>query len=806
MKVKHVLTVLGLSLTMGVGVFASIAADKKLEPVKAVDASTDIYLDTSACNWFDASAKVAMWNHQSSGWEEFVEDNESGLYKTTLSAACTSFNLFRGSALNWGNKYNQSDDATFEEGKNLIKAADYSGGKMMFTWDVYSGPVVHTYGLTGSFNGWSGPDVAMTVNGDTASIEVSLSENDQFKIRRDNAWAKSYGYEQLASESQLYLGDSGNPDHNLVALADGVYEIELAISAETVTVTSFTPAAIKYYAKVAAGEYTEMTYARDFTYDETKTGHEYELTITASAGHRIQFRRGDSTTIYPGASDENLDNNLFWNSTTHFITVVQDAENKKLTLRTYEDGGYDTFLAGYVATPSTYYFTNNKGWEGTPNYYVFNENGTPKAAFPGEAMTYVDIDGNGQLRYSFTVDTGKWTSAIIANSDGTEQTVDLLLASYTMTDGFYLSDEKDGSGHYEVGSYQYEAITREAWVGGVRYALTESDDQPGGDVLLQLETAAIGLIGGDQIRIKVGSIFHDDDLILEPFNHNNAYVGPSNRQVLVSATAKLYLKLMTNGSMRIYVGGLTVPSNGYHIYMNDNSIVELAPWGGEVPEGYTNQTYSEAITFHKFDMFRLVDLSNPNAAPVPFSPAGGLDTYSDPNFVYEDDYVKYVGISDFEAAVYLKLLDSHDQIFVGSADPIISAAKAFATSFNAAIAAVCDATGANTDKDDLEAAWEAQAAAYDALSADVKTQLKTNDSVAEILAFRAKYESVYRLRKLGSHWDLDDFMGMNYSSNNIGLRVERNDAVLLVAVLSATTIIAGVGIALYFLKKRKYSK
>ena len=804
MKVKHVLTVLGLSLTMGIGGFATIVANQNIEPVKAVDASTDIYLDTSLCDWFAASAKVAMWNHQGSCWEEFVEDNESGLYKTTLSAACTSFNLFRGTALNWDDKWNQSDNASFEEGKNLIKAGDYDSGKMTFTWDVYSGPVVHTYGLTGSFNGWSGTDEAMTVNGDTASIEISLSENDQFKIRRDNAWVKSYGYENLASESQIYLDDSGNPDHNMVAKATGVYEIELAISTETVTVTSFTPATVKYYAKVAAGEFTEMTYVKDFTYDETKTGHEYELTIaSASAGQRIQFRRGDSTTIYPGASDGNLDNNLFWDASSHFITVVQDVENKKLTLNVYEDG-YDSFLAGYVAHPKTYYFTNNKDWAGTPNYYAFNANNTPKAAWPGEAMTFVDVDPNGDTRYSFVLDQDKWTTAIIANADGSEQSTNIVLASYTMSDGFYLLDTTDGEGHYEFGTYTYEVVNRKVYVGGVPYPLAESDDQPGGDVILQYETANIDITGGDQIRVEAGNVI-SDSFILEPFNHNNAYNGETYKFALVTATAKVYVKLMANGTTRVYVGGLSVPSAGYHIYMNDASVIELAQWNGAIPDGFTNQTYCESVTFHKFDKFKLVDLSNENALPVPFSPAGGLDTYSDENFAYEDGYVKYTGISNLEAAIYLKLLDSHDEIFVGLADPIISAAKSFAEAFNTAIAAVCDATGANTDRDDLEDAWAAQAAAYAALGSDVKDELKTNASVSEIVQFRAKYESVYRLRSLGSGWDLANFLEMNIASNTIGLPINSNNMVLLVSVLSAVTIIISAGLLFYFLRKRRYN-
>ena len=84
-----------------------------------------------------------------------------------------------------------------------------------------------------------------------------------------------------------------------------------------------------------------MTYVKDFTYDETKTGHEYTATISALEGQQLFFRKGNSTDIKPGASDGNHDNNLFYESGTQKIYVVQEATDETLTLRVYENG-YDT--------------------------------------------------------------------------------------------------------------------------------------------------------------------------------------------------------------------------------------------------------------------------------------------------------------------------------------------------------------------------------------------------------------------------------------------------------------------------------
>lgn len=140
----------GLALVLGCGVAVGAHSVGSAKEVGAVDAATEIYLDVSGCNWFSDSAKVAIWNHQGSAFEEFTEDVESGLYKATLSTACTSFNLFRGSALNWDYKWNQSDDASFEEGKNKIIADDYVDNKMKFHWGVYpESEPVYTYTYKG---------------------------------------------------------------------------------------------------------------------------------------------------------------------------------------------------------------------------------------------------------------------------------------------------------------------------------------------------------------------------------------------------------------------------------------------------------------------------------------------------------------------------------------------------------------------------------------------------------------------------------------------------------------------------------
>lgn len=146
---KGLILTASLAMVLGIGAVVSTHLSKP-SAAKAVDSGTVIYLDTSGGDWFSDNAKVALWNHQGGVFEEFTLDSEIGLYKTTLSTNCTSFNVVRGTALDWGNIWNQSDDSVFETGKNLIVSHGYSGNTLVFTWDTYT-PKVSPSTETNSF-------------------------------------------------------------------------------------------------------------------------------------------------------------------------------------------------------------------------------------------------------------------------------------------------------------------------------------------------------------------------------------------------------------------------------------------------------------------------------------------------------------------------------------------------------------------------------------------------------------------------------------------------------------------------------
>ena len=94
----------------------------------------------------------------------------------------------------------------------------------------------HTWGVAGSFNGWT--DTAMTLNGNSvsATIEILAEHADKkFKVRADGAWDNNYGFNSedgsLAPVDGTQFAASYNGGDIVVAEA-GTYEIVLTIEGE----------------------------------------------------------------------------------------------------------------------------------------------------------------------------------------------------------------------------------------------------------------------------------------------------------------------------------------------------------------------------------------------------------------------------------------------------------------------------------------------------------------------------------------------------------------------------------------------
>lgn len=139
------------SLLLGLGAiaFAVGGASFMLSGKQAIEtkadvsapASSKIYLTKAGgiSDDFYNYGVIALWNHADSTFNQFTYDSTSGYYCCTISTACTSFNIFRGESLDWDKKWDQSENKSFSEYKNLIVVNSWAKSSIDFSWSAYDG-------------------------------------------------------------------------------------------------------------------------------------------------------------------------------------------------------------------------------------------------------------------------------------------------------------------------------------------------------------------------------------------------------------------------------------------------------------------------------------------------------------------------------------------------------------------------------------------------------------------------------------------------------------------------------------------
>jgi hypothetical protein len=274
MKIKYLIGTLGLSLALGLGVGAGLSAQnngvaKKAEAATA-PANSKIYLKTSwtdDTSFFDYGQR-ALYNHADGKFYEFTYDSTSGLHVCTLEAASSSFNLFRGSSLNWDNKWGQSSNASFDDNKNLIIVTGYTQGgywdgsknvdRIDFEWSQYEGDFVadktgelyfrtpnlksNYYVYTYESYNVNGIDVVIEANG--GWLEKQLSTTTKTKYNPGNVSSDSLGiikvefdYKDLTKVGVIVIGkqyidsDYEFKTKDLVASPSGTKQAQLTLGA-----------------------------------------------------------------------------------------------------------------------------------------------------------------------------------------------------------------------------------------------------------------------------------------------------------------------------------------------------------------------------------------------------------------------------------------------------------------------------------------------------------------------------------------------------------------------------------------------
>ena len=789
MKAKHVFVTLGVALTMGLGVAAGFSLSKEVRPAKAVDSGTEIYLDVSGGNWFSDNAKVAIWNHQGSCFEEFTLDSDSGYYKVSLSSDCTSFNLFRGSELDWNKKWNQSNDSTFEAGKNLIKSTGYSGGTMTFTWNEFVPLPDAEYHLVGSFNEWTASnDNLLTVDAEDSNHytinDVELEAADELKVHD-------------TGRDIWYDNGSGN-----VAVAeDGTYDIDFYVVADNGIHIVLNKEVVEPVYTVVNRNNTPVEFVLDEEDKPAGVVHQYSAQVQYAlrSGELEFFKDGVKMTSKIGV-DPDPENNIYGNVTDGFrIYHTYDYTGlTKIYLKTYEDGGVSVWAEGYGENTFDTAVKASIGDSGTRYYFERDEEYVPNDTYIEQYKTSsaILIKALGGTNWDTSNDLNCWGTSEDVNieaGDDNNAKEAFQSSAWTVhndcTEVIYLKVKKsDLSLWLYIGGKQHTyTMTIAGNVIPLNNYNSETKEYYGEFSATAGQTVtAITKDGASQ------------DYTIKQIGNNNL---TAEGQVIVSGFHTAYFNTTNN---TLFLGGINF--GGYHIIKNygtvDASFIQMTH--GEDFEGFI-QYYSASLNFKVNDTIKFIDTRSANSLGVIFDittiNAGGLGS----KFTAEGGVLKC--IEACQTAVYMKLKYEADEVYFGDVPEYMEEAIDFANAFVNDITEACETTESGRAAA-VKAAWDLKETAYGALSDEAQGALLegSESSVAEIRAFAAKYEAIYTKR--GTTYSLNNFMEWEISPSNHynPLDVTKNNAMLIILVVSMSVIIASAGITLFLLKKRKVTK
>lgn len=203
---------------------------------KSAELPKTFYLKPNA-NWLTAGARFALYTMGEEKWYDMTNvAGDEDYYKAEIPAGITQVIFCRMDGAttenNWDNKWNQTQDLTIEEGKDLciIKGDDWDWGM----WSKYG----LKFKISGSMTSWS-PTLESYENTYKLHLEAGAH---QFKVvTPEEAWL---GYSDLTAEyiaPELYSNQDGNVCFVLAAEGDvvvtytgAVYKLEGAFVPATV--------------------------------------------------------------------------------------------------------------------------------------------------------------------------------------------------------------------------------------------------------------------------------------------------------------------------------------------------------------------------------------------------------------------------------------------------------------------------------------------------------------------------------------------------------------------------------------------
>lgn len=773
------------TLAMALGVGVAVGAHQAKAPVKAeaISGGDTVYLDPGV--WSADNAWFALYTFGSAeNWVKMEPVGGTGVYSATLNASNTSMIFCRmnpsKTALNWDSKWDQSRDLTYSEAGANNQYSVTGWGENDGEWGTYVEPEYH---LVGDFNEW------------TAAASNLLT------VDPEDANHYSISGVEMEKDNGLKIHDTANDEWfdngagNIIVSESGTYDVDFYVHVEygdpIVLTKQVTP--VVYSVKYGSSSFE---FALDDEHKPDGADHQYKATLSEVYifyAKKLEFfadgvKMTDIGVDYDMEKGEPVPGNNIVGDVTNGFKVHTPNTGMDVYMKQY-GSWFSLWGAGYAE--NSFDLTYDASSLGTLSVdSEFEPYGDYVKQYKTSSAVSLSKLNAAQEQNNYYISDSLGASVAIALETAGENNA---VAKGTGSIYFdvhndcnavvYLKEKADLSLVLYIGGYEEAHVIT---IGGKNVTLHKVAEN-------KYAATGVSLTAGDTVTAyTIEGV--TQTVSAEVVGNNN--LDAAKKVLVTNTSADIYFNTQTS---ELWVSGL--PDGGYHLYKNSSSVVLMV----ETEDyGEYHQWKTESVSFAVGDTVEILDTNGKagDKGPVIWTITEFEESPMSDNFEVKDGKIKCK--TACITSVYLKLKYEDDRIYFGAEAQYITDAREYANGFKSAMAECCAVTG-ESKKATVEAAWAAQANAFNKLAKEARDELIRGgeSSVAEVREFAERYCGIYEQ----GDFDLDNFLKWDIEPsvryyNGFDAAGDNTTMIIIIAVAATSALAFGV---LLLIKKRKHN-